>query len=274
MDFDDLERTRMLTPEQQSQYLKRLGIEEAKVPTPEFLDELVYAHQTHVPFETIGVHRGDDVPNLDLDDLFTKVVAENKGGYCFELNKLFEALLVSLGFDAFPVLSRAVRGREGRMPINHRGVLIRFGDSLRSADVGFGGPMPAGSILLKAGLEQDINGETFITEDLGNGWWSIDRITKAGADLHDDNVPARRQTELELCTAPVEDLDFDSLNLFCAQPGTLFRDHDVVNLRIEGGYKGYKDGVLTLRQNGEKTVLELNEVETADALKEHFGLEY
>ena len=264
----------MLTQTQQRQYLERLGIPEAKAPTPEFLDELVYAHQTHVPFETLGVHRRDDVPDLDLDSLFTKVVLENKGGYCFELNKLFEALLVSLGFDAYPVLSRAVRGREGRMPINHRGMLVDFDDGIRSADVGFGGPMPAGSILLDTETEQSVRGETYITKDLGNGWWSIDRITQAGQDLHDDNLPARRQTELELCTTPVEDLDFGALNLFCAQPGTLFRDHDVINLRTEHGYKGYKDGVLTIRENGAKTVQELNEAETAATLKEHFGLEY
>lgn len=263
----------MLTPEQQARYLARLGTC-AKEPSVGYLDELVYAHQTHVPFETLGVHRSAGVPKLDESALFEKVVERERGGYCFELNKLFESLLASLGFAARPALSRAVRGREGRMPINHRGILVELPDGCRIADVGFGGPMPAGSLALRSEEEQDVRGDIFIVSDQGNGWWKIDRITKAAADLHDDGLPARRQTELELCTAPVEDIDFDALNLLCAQPGTLFRDHDVVNLRTECGYKGYKDGVLTIRENGQKEIVELDEAETARALQEHFGLAY
>ena len=33
------------------------------------------------------------------EDLFRKVVEQKRGGYCFELNKLFFLLLKELGFD-------------------------------------------------------------------------------------------------------------------------------------------------------------------------------
>lgn len=265
----------MLNAEQIRLYLKRLGLEEAPDRTREGLDALIYAHQTHVPFETIGVHRGEGQPDLSVDGLFDKVVAQEKGGYCFELNKLFEELLLGLGFDARPVLSRAVRGRDSRMPINHRGILVAFDEGAAFADVGFGGPMPAGALMLDAGREQDICGETYITEPTEGGWWKVDRITRAEADFHDDGLPSRRQTELELCTADIEDIDFEPLSVFCCQPGTLFRDHEVVNLRTDDGYKGYKDGVLTLREGTDKTVIELgSEEDRARALHEHFGLKY
>ena len=54
-----------------------------------------------------------------------------------------------LGFEVRPALSRAVRGRGGRMPINHRGIIAYADEGACSVDVGFGGPMPARSSAFK-----------------------------------------------------------------------------------------------------------------------------
>ncbi len=265
----------MLSDAQRDEYLEKLGFDGIPAPTKNSLDALIWAHQARVPFSTVSLHRARTAPDLSRETIYRKVVQQSLGGYCFELNKLFEELLGSLGYQARPVLCRAVRGREGRMPINHRGIVVTLEGKRYSADVGFGGPMPSGALLLAEGAEQDINGETYIPEKATEGWWRIDRLTKAGADLHDDALPARRQTELELCTAPVEDIDFAALNAACSEPGTLFRDHEVVNLRTENGYKGYKDGVLTVRENGCKTIFELaTRAEQDAALAEHFGMRF
>lgn len=266
----------MLNDQQMRTYLSKLGFTEAPAPTKENLDKLIYAHQTNIPFSTIEIHRTQAAPDLEIENVYKRIIEDGKGGYCFELNKLFQALLESLDYDVRPVLCRAVRGRDGRMPINHRGILVRIDGSDYSADVGFGGPMPAGALKLDAGTEQEICGDTYIavpSDD--NSWWKLDRITKAHLDLHDDGLPARRQTELELCTAAVEDIDFEPLSIFCSQPGTLFRDHEVVNLRTDGGYKGYKDGVLTIRENGEKKTMKFeNPVDQNTALNKYFNMSY
>ena len=254
-------------------YLTKLEYDSTPAPTKESLDALIYGHQTHIPFSTLDIHRSQREPDLELEAIFEKVVTQGKGGYCFELNKLFEALLTSLGYDARPVYARAVRGREGRMPINHRGMVVGLEDGLYSVDVGFGGPMPAGALKLEQGLVQDIQGESYIAEQGEESWWKIDRITKGHIDLHDDGLPTRRQTELELCTAPVEDIDFAALSLFCAQPGTLFRDHEVINLRTPTGHKAYTDGVLTIREQGAKRMVEYADAPAQEqALWEHFGI--
>lgn len=268
----------MLNDDQTHRYLARLGLDNPKntlAPTEENLNKLIYAHQTCIPFETVGVHRGEGVPDVQIDAIYEKIIENGNGGYCFELNKLFEELLSSLGYDVRPVLSRVVRGRDGRMPINHRGIIVSLPEGQFLADVGFGGPMPAGALMLNDGVEQVVCGDRYIVERSDHAWWKVDRITNAERDFHDDNLPERRQTELELCTAIVEDIDFDSLNLFCSQPGTLFKDHELVNLRTDNGYKAYRDGVLTIRENGKKTVIELDTDKARDAaLEEHFGIRY
>lgn len=263
----------MFNDRQIDQYLRRINFTGELNVDVDTLDELTYRHQCTVPFETIGVHRRGKEPRLALDVIFEKAIIRELGGYCFELNKLFEHLLVSVGFKARPALSRAVRGRDGRMPINHRGIIVTIDGRDYSADVGFGGPMPAGCLLLENGVEQTVRGEIYIPSKNDRGWWNIDRVTRAQLDNYDDGVPERRQTELDLCDAHVEDIDFDALNLFFSQPGTLFRDHEIVNLRTEHGYAGYKDGVLTTRSAGVKTEKTLsNKTDQDEALFRYFGL--
>lgn len=266
-------KQRMLTDFQIQKYLDRIGITEPLALDKHTLDKMVFAHQTAVPFETVTLHRSGRAPSLDVDDIYEKIVERRLGGYCFELNKLFEELLKGLGFDARPIYSRAVRGREGRMPINHRGIIVKLDEDIYSADVGFGGPMPAGALQIIDGPDQDIRGEIFAVKQADDAWWKIERITRANFDNYDDELPARRQVELELCTASVEEQDFDALNEFFARPGTLFRDHELVNLRTKDGYLGYKDGVLTIRQNGEKQLRDVPSDEVNAVLAEVFGME-
>lgn len=264
----------MLSDAQVRAYLDRIGFEGTPRTDEETLSDLILLHQSSIPFETVTIHRSGQAPSLDASDIYEKLIEKRLGGYCFELNKGFQELLVTLGFNVRPVLSRAVRGRESRMPINHRGMIVQLDDGIYSADVGFGGPMPAGALKLEDGLEQNIRGETYIPLRTNEAWWNIDRITQSTADPYDDNLPVRRQTELALCTAEVDDIDFDALNLACAQPGTLFHDHELVNLRTPGGYYGIRDNVLTKRIDGRKEVIELEDREAIDrALADLFGME-
>lgn len=264
----------MLTDRQARAYLDRIGFDRTPSIDRETLDELICRHQCSVPFETVTLRRRGAAPSLDSEELYAKIVEQRLGGYCFELNKAFTDLLAAIGFDVRPVLCRVVRGRDGLMPINHRGIVVELPEGPCSADVGFGGPIPAGSLLLAHDEEQSVRGETFLAHRVDDAWWNIDRVTRSTHDFFDDGVPARRQTELSLCTARVDEIDFDALNVFCSLPGTLFRDHDLVNLRTEDGYYGIRDGVLTKKTGTEKETVDLPDRDALDgALVELFGME-
>lgn len=271
----------MLDHDQVVSYILRLGFGNESVkeiiansPSVSTLDKLVDAQQTNVPFETTVINRGGLAPSLDTTDLFEKIVIKRRGGYCFELNKLFEQLLLSLGFNVRPILCRAVRGREVRMPINHRGLLISLEGVDRFADVGFGGPMPPASVVLADGAVQTFEGAAFKTVRLDETWWALMRETKSGADPFDDDRPSQWQVELELCCAKVEDDDFNSLNVAFSSPGTLFRDRLIVNLRTKTGNLALTDNKLTIRKDGKKEIIDVDDKEIFDTLKERFDLDY
>ncbi|MEU1260858.1 arylamine N-acetyltransferase [Streptomyces cellulosae] len=120
-------------------YLRRLGVERPARPTPDALRELHLRHLRTVPFENLSVHLGEEIV-LDEKRLVDKVVKAGRGGFCYELNGAFGALLTALGFDV-TLLAARVYGDGGRLgiPYDHLALRVRTedgGDWL--ADVGFG----------------------------------------------------------------------------------------------------------------------------------------
>ena len=78
-------------------YLARISYSGPLAPTLETLRALHYAHLLAVPFENLDVHRGVPIV-LDQERLYDKIVLHRRGGFCYELNSLFAALLGQLGF--------------------------------------------------------------------------------------------------------------------------------------------------------------------------------
>ncbi|MGW0843525.1 arylamine N-acetyltransferase family protein [Streptomyces sp. NPDC002787] len=120
-------------------YLRRLGAEHPAWPTVDVLRELQLRHLRAVPFENLSIHLGEEIV-LEEKRLLDKVVGERRGGFCFELNGLFGALLAALGYDV-TLLAARVYGEEGRLgiPYDHLALRVRTvdgGDWL--VDVGFG----------------------------------------------------------------------------------------------------------------------------------------
>jgi N-hydroxyarylamine O-acetyltransferase len=90
-----------------------------------------------VPFENLSIHAGEPIV-LDEDALFTKIVDQRRGGFCYECNGLFGGLLRALGFDV-AMLAAGVAKRDGGFgPIfDHMTLMVTLEDRWL-ADVGFG----------------------------------------------------------------------------------------------------------------------------------------
>lgn len=79
-------------------YLALLGIDPPIEPDLANLERLQRAHLSVVPFENLDVFARRGVRTDDLWSV-TKVVDRRRGGWCFELNGSFAALLTALGYD-------------------------------------------------------------------------------------------------------------------------------------------------------------------------------
>ena len=108
------------------------------MPTAGVLADLHLAHTTHVPFENVEVLLGT-TPKLDLDRLQAKLVRSRRGGYCFEHNLLFAAVLEEVGFRVTRLAARVWNGASRRRPRTHMLLRVDLADGPWLADFGFGG---------------------------------------------------------------------------------------------------------------------------------------
>ena len=122
-------------------YLKRINYQGSLVPTAETLRQLQVAHLLAVPFENLSIHANEPIV-LEDEALFTKIVENRRGGFCYEANGLFSALLRALGFDV-AMLSAEVANEKGEFgpQFDHMALLVSPPGALQQrwlVDVGFG----------------------------------------------------------------------------------------------------------------------------------------
>ena len=143
-------------------YLERLGFDAPPAPTLETLRQLQLRHTGVFPFENLTTLSGEPVL-IDLPSIEQKVLHEGRGGYCYELNNLFLALLQELGFDARAISGRVVMGQpEGSWTARtHRLSLVIIDDVRYITDVGFGGMVPTAPLLLDTRAEQPTPHESY-----------------------------------------------------------------------------------------------------------------
>ncbi len=119
-------------------YLRRLGYQGPTDATLQVLRDLHRAHLETIPFENLSIHHGERI-ELDEAWLFDKLVDRRRGGFCYELNGLFAALLRELGFAVARLAARVYDGNgdEG-IPFDHMTLKVSVDNRDWLADVGFG----------------------------------------------------------------------------------------------------------------------------------------
>lgn len=118
-------------------YLQRISYGGSLAPTAQTLRNLQVAHLLTVPFENLSIHSGEPII-LEDDALFDKIVGRRRGGFCYELNGLFAALLRALGFKVDTLSARVANAQGDLGPdFDHMTLMVAL-EERWLADVGFG----------------------------------------------------------------------------------------------------------------------------------------
>jgi len=134
-----------LSADEITAYLARIGVTSPASALKPDIDTLNMLHRAHVltiPFENLSVHLPGEEISLELNALATKIVRRRRGGFCYELNGLFAALLETIGFGVERMAARTYSAELGTFtnnPLDH--LALRVTDAAGGvwlADVGFG----------------------------------------------------------------------------------------------------------------------------------------
>lgn len=120
-------------------YLARIGISDPGRPSVDSLFALHRAHVEHVSYEALDIQLGRPTP-LDPHEAAARIVA-GRGGYCYQLNGAFSALLTALGYRV--TWHRAGVQNHGVVPpgvawANHLTLTVSLERKMWLADVGLG----------------------------------------------------------------------------------------------------------------------------------------
>ncbi|MEU6658579.1 arylamine N-acetyltransferase [Streptomyces sp. NPDC046821] len=151
-------------------YLARIGFTGDLKPDRETLRELHRAHVASIPFENLEIMLGRPV-DLDLAALQAKLVRQRRGGYCFEQNLLFAAVLERIGFSVKGLGARVRVGAATSIrPVTHMLTQVTVADGETFlCDVGFGNQGLREPLPLRDGVEMRQGQWTFGLVSEGEG---------------------------------------------------------------------------------------------------------
>ncbi len=143
------------TPIDFDAYRRRIGFDGELAPTFDTLARLVERHAATIPFENIEVLAGR-VPRLDPASIEQKIVRQRRGGYCFEQNGFFLAVLRQVGFVVSGLEARVRAGVPADVvtPRTHMALRVTLAGEDYLVDVGFGGLGPTPPLKLRACTDQ------------------------------------------------------------------------------------------------------------------------
>lgn len=149
-------------------YLRRIDYSGPRQPSPSVLRSLHRQHLFTAPFENLDIPLGTHIC-LDVNLLYDKIVTRHRGGFCYELNGLFGALLSALGFKV-GMLSARVRREDGGFNPEFDHMLLKVEmDEPWLVDVGFGDSF-VDPIVFHAGGADQVNGHRYVVLPVGEEW--------------------------------------------------------------------------------------------------------
>ena len=246
-------------------YLERIGYRGDLSPTLETLSALHLAHAVAIPFENLDVLLGRPIA-LDLASLQRKLIAGRRGGYCFEQNALFAAVLERLGFRVAPLAARVRFGAEpgSPRPRSHMLLKIDLDGGAWIADVGFGSPSLLRPVPMTPGVPSDQFGCIYRTARDGEFWVLQSYVDGAWADLY------------AFTLEPQYPVDFEVANYYIStNPRSIFVQAPFVSRRTPEIRRLLRGRELNVTRDGESTVEAVGGNEQMLAmLAEHFELRF
>lgn len=228
-------------------YLRRIGIEDFDgSTTAESLKFLQRQHLLNVPFENLDIHWKRPIL-LNTARFYEKIVEAKRGGFCYELNGLFDELLKEIGFQTKKVSARAFNGTDYDAEYDHLAILVKIGDAEFLTDVGFGHFIVAPLQFVLDIEQRDENG-TFLICKFDQEYFEV--VKKDGKTWQSEYIFKDLARDLA---------EFSEMCIFHqTSPESHFTRNKLCSIMTENGRKTLTDKKFIETRNGEKSETEIN----------------
>lgn len=229
-------------------YLNRIEIEQTEITKDlETLKLLQKKHLLTVPFENLDIHWQRPII-LDPKKFYEKIVDQNRGGFCYELNGLFNELLNEIGFPS-KIISAKVMQRDGNFgaEYDHLAILTKIGEEEFLVDIGFG-DFIVEPLKFVLDIEQSDENGTFLIRKQTDEYFEV--VKKDGENWQSEYIfkeLARDLTEFtEMC------------NFHQTSPESHFTHGKLCSLMLENGRKTLTDKMFIETKDVERKETQVN----------------
>jgi len=149
-------------------FRKRIGLPENDPLTYKNLDEVLEKTAISIPFENLSIIQ-KNAADISEDHLMIKILRQNQGGLCYELNPILYLFLKENGFDVDltnGVVYQKDKKAYQKMGRTHVAILLRQDEKTYLLDTGFGGNLPLKPVPLTGEIIRSGNGEFRIKKEI------------------------------------------------------------------------------------------------------------
>lgn len=242
-------------------YCERIDYE--NIPKADFqtLAGLMRHQLMTVPFENLDVQAGK-VVSLVPEEIVSKILFHNRGGYCYEINGLFAMALEALGIQYRFIAARPMF-YPVRRPKTHMAIIAKADGKEWLCDLGFGSfgiRAPIDITQCNEPIEQDC--ETFMLEKSSSGEYLLKAMIEGdwgnqyAFDIH-----------------PWEWIDFVPANyLNSTHPDSIFVQKRLVIIQNRLGRSILLGNTLKTIHDGVTTKVEIEDKQIEGILESSFGI--
>jgi len=244
------------------EYLKRIAAENVVLrPDVPTLKMLQRKHLVSVPFENLDIHWKRPIV-LDEEKFYEKVVSGRRGGFCYELNGLFNVLLRSIGFETRLISARVFNGKEFGPEFDHTAIIVTIDGEEYLADVGFGS-FTTEPLRFVVDVEQNDAAGVFVIRKRDDKYFEVSKQNEGlwTSEYVFQNIAHELSEFEEMC-------DFQQYS-----PDSHFTKGKLCSIMTEDGHKTLTDKNFIVTTNGQKNESPLDsDAEFYDLLEREFGI--
>jgi len=245
-------------------YFARIGFNGPTTADERTLARLHEAHVGAIPFENLDVIWRRPI-GLDEASLAAKLVVGGRGGYCFEQNTLFKAVLDRLGFATHILTARVRLGGTRIAPRTHMLLRVETRTGAFLADVGFGATGLLRPLPMLPDIETNVPGAAYQLRHEA-GLWVLEAAVGSAefADLYAFTLEPHYPVDIEMANHYV-----------ATHPSSIFR-HTVTAQLTRADRRVTLRGTTLTRQSGNAVSQQelVDEPAVLAALAAEFGLAF
>jgi N-hydroxyarylamine O-acetyltransferase len=242
-------------------YLDRIQYQELLSPDIQTLIGLHRKHLLNIPFENLDIQWGRPL-SLELEQLHNKIIGQQRGGFCYEMNHLFGWLLASLGFEVQRIAAQVHNEEKPGDYFDHMALVV---NNTWLCDIGFGGGSFMEPLSLETTQQQKDAGGTFQIEHLSENQWLLSSRLKA-------TEPMKPVYYFDLTPRKIAEFEPECIRKQ-QDPQSSFVTRKICTMATPDGRVSLLNEELTIRTGDNKRVMKIQNLrQEAELLWQHFGI--